>query len=217
MPHIEDYSSSAIVSNSTDCTAAINAALADSSNISIPIQLLGKVYLTEGAHLFPSYLKMVGVSGAENDLGSSVLRLMWGYNVDLGQSAHRGDPALVDYGIVLQDILFDGGLGSQTAAAVCPQTYVMSSATPSGSSSTVTVLSTTNFPSSGYIWSGSDSSPTPGQLPQRSAWATLHASAGHALALQTAPGSYIDISSVPGIPRFSTLTSSAAWDARTPP
>jgi hypothetical protein len=59
---LEDYSSVALVSNTTDCTAAINAALADTANVSVPIRLLGKQYLTQGGHLLPSYVQIFGTA-----------------------------------------------------------------------------------------------------------------------------------------------------------
>jgi hypothetical protein len=206
----EDYSAVSLVSGVTNCKTAIDAALADTANVGVPIRVLGKTYLTTGGHVIPSYTKIDGVQGPGSRTGGSLIKLISGNDVNLFQSASWGDPVAVDTGIVMQDICLDGGIGSQTTVGVYPQAYLMVDAALSGSPATVTVNDTTGFAASGYAWVGMTLVAYTGKTGttltgctlaggaaaatmKTNAWVTPLASAGHCLALQASLSSFTNV------------------------
>jgi len=198
---LEEYSSEPLVSNSTNCTAAINAALKDISALDVPIQLLGKRYLTEGRHLLPSYINIRG-TGCYIDLAVGSMFELEGSvgDVNVLQSESWGTEATVDSTLTLQDFGISGNMFNQSGLGVTamPQAYL--TATLASAATEATVNSTENFAESGLLWIGAwlfkytstTATTFKGLTPVGShsgilalgAWVTPHNSQGHSLALQ---------------------------------
>jgi hypothetical protein len=206
---LEEYSSEPLVSNTTNCTAAINAALEDVSALNVPIQLLGKVYLTEGGHQLPSYLCMKGTGCYIDANLGSIIKLASGMGgVNVLQSQNWGAKTGYDVGITLENFGINANFKEQAGFGLnaMPQTYL--SANFVSGEGIVHVGSTEHFAESGLIWVGKwlieytgttantftgcsiVTTGTTGAELLISAWVTPHASQGHGLALQCDVGRF---------------------------
>lgn len=198
---LEEYSSESLVSGTTNCTAAINAALEDSGALDVPIQLLGKRYLTEGKHLLPSYISIRGV-GCYIDFNlGSIFELEGGMGaVNVFQSEKWGSSTEIDSAIYLKDFGISANQYAQAEKGVnaMPQTYLTQ---PFAAKEPVAhVTSTEGFAASGLVWVGKwlikYQSTTATEFKEcteilastgtrtEGAWVTPHNSQGHCLALQ---------------------------------
>lgn len=129
----------------------------------------------------------------------SILLLTGGSNKNLLQSENYGSTSTIDTGIYLRNFMLLGNNTNQSAT-LHPQTYLTADTAVSTSPTTLPVVDTTGFDSSGYLWLGSlrvaytgkTSTTFTGATALTSAtmrkgcWITPFASKGHLVAFQAA-------------------------------
>ena len=206
---LEEYSVGTLVSKSTNCTSAIAAAFADAGAIDVPIQLLSKVYLTEGGtkHPIPPYLAIFGAGCyLDNQLGS-IIKLEGATGaVNTLQSESWGSETKVDPGITLKDFGISNNMANQTERGVKAMPLTFLTAAFKAGEGTAHVVSTESYPASGLVWLGrwlikytgttattftgcTEVLASTGELLQ-GAWVFPHNSQGHCLALQSEVGRF---------------------------